>query len=151
MLGKKFTAVALSMLCPLAGASAEEGIGWIADHWCTEADGAVIEEIWLPPAGGETLGMSRTKKAGHMTGFEFLRIVNTDGVLSLVAQPGDRPPTTFTRSAGGANWVRFENPDHDFPQRIEYRRDGATLKAEIAGPGSNGEEMVILFDYQLCR
>jgi hypothetical protein len=29
--------------------------------------------------------------------------------------------------------VRFENPSHDFPQRIEYRRDGNVLRAEASG------------------
>ena len=152
MLGKIITAVALSMICLLGvKASAGEKIAWIAGHWCTDADGEVIEEFWLPPIGGEMLGLSRTRKKGQMTGFEYLRIVITDGVMSYIAQPGGRPPTLFTRSASGENWVRFENPDHDFPQRIEYRRDGDTLKAEIAGPGSQGQEMVIPFNYQRCR
>lgn len=74
----------------------------------------------------------------------------TGGVQMYIAQPGGRPPTSFKRTAGGEHWVRFENPDHDFPQRIEYRRQGDVLHAEVAGPGDNGEEAVIGFDYSPC-
>lgn len=71
-----------------------------------------------------------------------------DGVQSYIAQPGGKPPTAFKRTAGGETWARFENPDHDFPQRIEYRREGDRLHAEVAGRGKNGEEAVLGFDYR---
>ncbi len=76
--------------------------------------------------------------------------VDLDGTQSYIAQPGGRPPTAFRRTAGGERWVRFENPEHDFPRRIEYRREGDALHAEIAGPDENGKEIVISFDYSRC-
>ncbi len=87
---------------------------------------------------------------GRTTGFEYFRIADVDGVQSFIAQPGGRPPTAFKRTGGGENWIRFENPDHDFPQRIEYRREGNGLHAEVAGPGANGKETVINFDSVPC-
>lgn len=50
----------------------------------------------------------------------------------------------------GENWVVFENPQHDFPKRIEYRRDGTALKASISGPGDDGKILRIPFDYRRC-
>lgn len=125
-------------------------LGWLAGHWCG-GGGETIEESWLAPRSGELLGLSRTMRGERVVAFEFLRIAAVDGVPTYLAQPGGRPPTAFALSAGGDNWVRFENPAHDFPQRIEYRRSGDTLHAEIAGPGDGGKETVIGFDYRRCQ
>ena len=146
---RRFTAVVL-----LVGAAADAGSAaapdWIAGHWCAALGRDTVEEFWLPPRGGVAIGMSRTLRDGRTAGFEYFRIADVDGSLSYVAQPGGRPPTIFKRTAGGERWIRFENPAHDFPQRIEYRREGDALRATIAGPGGNGEETVIAFDYLPC-
>ncbi len=126
-------------------------LDWLAGQWCGGDPAERIEEHWLAPRGGELLGLSRTIRGERMVAFEFLRIATVEGVPTYLAQPGGRPPTAFARSAGGKDWVRFENPAHDFPQRIEYRRNGDTLHAEIAGPGEDGKEMVIGFEYRSCQ
>ena len=125
-------------------------LAWLAGHWCSGDAGERIEETWLAPHGGELLGLSRTLKGERSVAFEFLRIASVDGVQTYLAQPGGRPPTGFALGAAGKDWVRFENPEHDFPQRIEYRREGDRLRAEIAGPGEQGKEMVITFEYLAC-
>jgi hypothetical protein len=43
----------------------------------------------------------------------------------------------------------FENLEHDFPQRIEYQRDGDRLTATISGPGEDGEVQSISFGWDL--
>jgi len=70
---------------------------------------------------------------------------------SITSRSPAGTPTHFARTGGGENWVRFENPQHDFPQRIEYRRDGDQLHAAVAGPGNNVEEQVIRLDYRPCE
>lgn len=133
-----------------AGEDAQTDLGWLSGHWCGGDDGETIEESWLPPRGGYTLGVSRTMRGEKRTAFEFLRIEPVDGVPTYVAQPGGQAPTRFKRSAGGEQWVRFENPEHDFPQRIEYRRSGDQLVASISGPGDGGKEMTIPFELRRC-
>lgn len=123
---------------------------WLSGHWCSQVEDEVIEEYWLPPAGDRAIGVGRTVKAGKTTAFEFLRIESDAGTAVYVAQPQGRPPTTFRLTAVGADWVRFENPQHDFPKRVEYRRTDSGLHAEIAGPGKDGKEVVIPFDYRRC-
>ncbi len=125
-------------------------VDWMSGHWCAELGEETVDEFWLPSHGGVAVGLSRTRTNDRTTAFEYLRIVEMDGVLTYIAQPGGRPPTAFKRTAGGESWIRFENPAHDFPQRIEYRRDGDGLHAEIAGSGDNGSERVIPFDYRRC-
>jgi hypothetical protein len=132
--------------CTQAAATALPG--FIAGHWCA-ADGHG-EEYWLPAKGGLMLGVSRTAAPGERTTFEFLRIAIVDGVPAYLAMPEGRAATVFKQTAGGDDWVRFENPAHDFPRRIEYRRDGDALHAEIAGPGDGGAEQVIGFDFRRC-
>ena len=66
------------------------------------------------------LGVSRTVKADKMVGFEFLRIVERDGGLVYVAQPGGKPPTEFVLTELDNQRAVFVNPHHSYPQRIVY-------------------------------
>jgi hypothetical protein len=133
------------------GKSLVHDFTWLAGHWCLNRGAEIVEEQWLEPSGGLVLGMGRTVKNGRATAFEFMRIDQREGVPRFVAQPDGAPPTVFELTASGAGRARFENPAHDFPKRVEYRRAGAGLHAEIAGPGKDGREVVIPFDYLPCR
>ena len=89
------------------------------------------------------LAVSRTVKNGRMVAFEFLRIVEKDGTLFYVAQPGGRPPTEFALTAIEAASARFENPAHDFPKMIRYaKRADGKLEARISDGGTNAETYV---------
>ena len=103
------------------------------------------------PQAGEAIGMSRTVEGGRMTSYEFMRIADIEGKVQLFAQPGGEPPTAFARTDGGKDWIRFENKQHDYPQRIEYKREGENLTAEIGGPGAEGKEEVISYRYAPCK
>ena len=95
-----------------------EQLNWISGHWCSDSSGKRIEEVWLPVHGQVMIGMSRTLVGDRTSNFEYVRIVMTDQGPAFVAQPGGQPPVSFLRINGGENWVQFENPEHDFPQRI---------------------------------
>jgi hypothetical protein len=125
-------------------------LDWIQGDWCGGPDNERIEEHWLASHGSLRLGLGLTLKGSRTASFEFLRIDVVDGVATYIAQPEGAPPAAFKRTAGGENWVRFENPQHDFPKRVEYRRTGNALHAEIAGPGEGGREIVIAFAYAPC-
>jgi hypothetical protein len=140
--------IGIAMLVP-AGTQAAD-LEWLTGRWCGGEGGEKIVEQWLPPVAGETIGMSRSVRDGRVQSFEFLRIARRDGVATYLAQPGGRPATAFPRSASGADWIRFANPAHDFPQQIEYRRDGAGLVAEISGPGKDGKRRAITYRYARC-
>lgn len=123
---------------------------WLAGHWCGGSEERRLDEVWLPEAGGALLGMSRTLNHGDMESFEYMRLVSAGKVAGLHVQPNGVAPTTFVIADHGANWVVFENPQHDFPNRIEYRRDGESLQASISGPGEDGKLLRIPFDYRRC-
>jgi hypothetical protein len=124
---------ALALL--LAGQSAPApqvaDLGWMSGHWQT-ADGAT-EEDWSAPRAGMMLGTSRTIRTGVAREYEFLRIqAGADGVPVYWASPNGVPPVGFRLSRAGPASATFDNPGHDYPQRIVYRRDGEALVATIS-------------------
>lgn len=133
-----------------AAMAAPAEFDWLAGHWCGGTEERSLDEVWLPEAGGALLGMSRTLSHGEMESFEYMRLVPAGKAAGLHVQPNGVAPTTFVIADHGANWVVFENPQNDFPTRIEYRRDGTVLKASISGPGDDGKILRIPFDYQRC-
>jgi hypothetical protein len=67
------------------------------------------------------LGASRTVNTrDQMSAFEYLRIVERDGGLVYIAQPGGATPTEFVLSEVSATRAVFDNPRHDYPKRIVY-------------------------------
>ena len=121
--------------CPAATGTppSVQSLAWMAGAWQVNDQGLLTEEHWMAPGGGAMLAASRTVKDGKMVEFEFLRIEEVGGKLLYRAQPGGKPVTDFTRVEQGPSCVTFENPEHAFPRRILYWRDGATLHARIEG------------------
>ncbi len=123
-------------------------LDWLVGHWCSDSG---IEELWLTSPGDLMLGVNRTVVGGRTRAFEFLRIAADGNGVRYLAQPGGREATAFRLTDTGERWARFDNPAHDFPQRIEYRRDGERLVAEISGPGEGGRVKSIPFEFEPCR
>jgi hypothetical protein len=132
----------LLLLVPAASAQEVDSLAWMAGTWGGAKGGVESEESWTAPRGGAMLGVHRDVRAGRMVGFEFLRIDTEKDGLTYWASPGGRPATAFRLKESGSKRVVFENPAHDFPQRILYwLGDDGTLNARIEGtlqgePGS---------------
>ena len=114
-------------------------LAWLGGSWETVEGGRWTEEVWLPPRGGAMLGISRSGQGEALREFEYIRLqAGADGVPVYWASPGGRTPVGFRLTASDGSSATFENPGHDFPQRIHYRRDGDRLVATIsARDGSN--------------
>lgn len=115
-----------------------DAVSWMAGYWVGEHNGTHIEEIWLPPAGGLMVGLHRDVLPSGRSFFEYLRIEATGDTLVYVASPMGRTPTRFPARLIESRRVLFENPDHDFPQRIEYRLDDQG-RLQAAASGREGE------------
>jgi len=115
-------------------------MAWLAGAWANEGKPVLSEERWTTPAGGAMLAVARTVKGDRMVAFEYLRIVERDGGLVYIAQPGGRPPTDFVLTAFSAQAATFENPAHDFPKMIRYTLtpDGV-LEATISDGGKRAQ------------
>jgi len=81
------------------------------------------------------MGMSRTIVGEKTAEFEYLRIEQrTDGVYYVAHPKAQCPGTDFRLTRSSASEAVFENPQHDFPKRIIYRRIGDdSLTASIDG------------------
>jgi hypothetical protein len=146
-----YAALALSPLAALAGEPAEplDRLAFLTGCWRAVDGDAVIEEQWLPPAGGVLVGVARTVEGDELQLFEFLRIEARDGAWHYVAQPNGVLATWFKLTHLGDDEAVFEDPTHDFPQKIRYRKLGADeLHAETSGPGRDGKEKTFSFHYR---
>jgi hypothetical protein len=125
-----------------AGASsyAISELSWLAGDWQTAPGGrAQIDEHWTLPAGRTMLGLSRTVAGGLTSEFEYLRLEQRAEGIFYVAHPKARcPGTDFKLTRLTANEAVFENPAHDFPKRITYRKTAEGLVATVdAGDDTN--------------
>ena len=142
-----FVTIAAAAQAPAAATPSVKDVAWIAGCWDSTRNGRHVAEHWMPPEGGTMMGVSRTTAGEKTTEWEFLIIRQGAKGLDYVAKPSRQPEATFTATRASANEVVFENPAHDFPKRIIYKRDGDALTASIEGP-MNGQNRRIDFPYK---
>ncbi len=139
---KKILGAALALMLT-AQAAPQTGVGdlaWMSGRWEAVADGRWTEEVWSGPRGGAMIGFSRSGQGETLREFEYLRLqAGEDNVPVYLASPGGRsPPVAFRLAASDETSATFENPAHDFPQRIRYSRNGDSMTATISAiDGSN--------------
>lgn len=108
--------------------------GWMSGDWEMTANGMHIEEHWTRPEGGTLIGMGRTVRGGKTVEFEYLRIEERPDGVYYVAHPFARPGTDFKLMRFDGSEAVFENPQHDFPTRVIYRKNAdGSLSARIEG------------------
>ena len=158
---KLLTAITLSIICfGLLGNASSQNVtspvrsitelSWISGDWQTPLGARVIEEHWTQPAGGSMMGMSRTVGGEKTIEFEYLRIEQRADGIYYVAHPKARcPGTDFKLTRVTSSEVIFENPEHDFPKRIIYRKtaDDAITASIDAGEGTKA----MSFAYRRAR
>jgi hypothetical protein len=137
-------ALAVSLQRPAPAAS---DVGWIAGCWELTRGARHVTETWMGPEGGTLMGMSRTVANGKTLESEFMLIREAATGLEYVAKPSGQPEAVFTAIRASQSEVVFENPAHDFPTRIQYKRDGEGLLAAVEGP-ANGQTRRIEFAYR---
>lgn len=110
-------------------------VAWLAGCWAADGGEPGTVEHWLPPAGGLMVGVSRTVRSGRAAAFEFMQLRFDDrGRVVFVALPSGQHEATFVMTGNEGGAATFENPNHDFPQRVIYRRlSNEKLAARIEG------------------
>ena len=123
-----------------AAAVRVEDLAWMSGRWEAGDAGRWTEEYWSAPRGGVMLGYSRSGRAeGGVREWEFIRLqAGADGVPVYWGSPSGRPPVGFALVASEGTSATFENPAHDYPQRIRYELRGDVMVATISAiDGSN--------------
>jgi hypothetical protein len=106
----------------------------MAGCWRQVDAAEVVDEIWLAPAGGAMVGLSRAIEQDTLVSYEVMVIRRGASGLVLEAAPSGQPPAAFMAPAGSDTALGFENLTHDYPQVIRYARRGRdSLVATVSG------------------
>ena len=105
--------------------------------------GRAASEKWTRVSGEERSGVGITKDGETTIFTEKLRIIVKDRQLWYVADvPENKEPVYFKMTVISDNEFICDNPEHDFPKKIHYKRDGNKMTAVISG---NGKSIEFLF------
>lgn len=113
-----------------------QALAWMAGSWETVPTkaGAMTEEYWTSADGTVMMGVARTNRLDTTVFYEHMMIETRVDGLYYVVQPKGQEKAEFKLVKSGEREVTFENPKHDFPTRIIYRRTSDTeLLARIEG------------------
>ena len=120
-----------------SSAAQESGVArlhWISGCWVSDDGKERTEEFWFKPAGS-MIGMSRTIAGGKTVFIEYCQIAEARGEINYTVSLGmGARPVSFKLIKSSDSEAVFENPAHDFPQRIIYRLESKdSLFARIEG------------------
>jgi hypothetical protein len=126
---------------PTSDGPALADVSWLVGSWEAAVDehGCTYREVWhresdllLAGHGSETCAPTLTEREPFD---EDLRMESEARGLVYVAWPTGQDRTEFDLTSGDTHGFVAENPEHDFPTRIEYRRTDAGIDAIVSGPG----------------
>jgi hypothetical protein len=143
---KRLLFAALLGASTLASAQIQR-VAWLAGCWSLASAERSVDEQWMAPRAASMLGMSRTVRGDQLVAHEFVVVRERGELLDYEVNPSGQARTVFTSTQITDRSVVFENLQHDFPQRVAYRREGEQLLAWIEGP-RNGALRRIEYPYQ---
>lgn len=150
-------AVAIVVLGAATAARAQpvggiERVAWLQGCWEMTSAQGTVEEQWMAPRGESMIAVNRTIRGNRLVGYELVVLRVANERLAYEAHPSGQASAVFLSHVVTDSTVVFENPEHDFPQRIGYEDQGAdSLLAWIEG-GEPGRTRRIEFPYRraLC-
>lgn len=129
-------------------AAAEPPLGLLAGCWEQRDGETLIQEQWMAPQAGHTMGMARTLRGARLVAWEFMTLESNAQGVAYVATPSGRPSARFPLARHGEAMLEFTSPGRGFPSTVRYTRTGADeLLAQIEGP-AGGETRVVNFRYR---
>jgi hypothetical protein len=124
--------LALLPLALIAAQSIPEGgvhrLRWLQGDWILVEGKKTTTEHWEVDDNGNLAGAS---VSGNSHESMLIARARNRKIYLTSALPGQKP-VAFKLVRAGKNEAVFENPRHDYPQRISYRREGAGLFASIS-------------------
>lgn len=103
------------------------------------AQGKETFEIWKD----DFTGIGYTMKGKDTTFVEILSFVEIDGKLVYKVEGVNEQPTLFTITEISTHSFICENPQNEFPKKIQYEMVSDTLKAVISA-GENSIEFLFV-------
>ena len=123
-------------------------VAWMVGCWEQRTGERRRVERWYEPTGDGMRGTSRSFNGTAETAGERLRLALDSGTLVYAAHPSSQSYTEFRARTVSSTELLFENPAHDFPQRIIYRPHGAdSLLVQVEGD-RDGRQPPIAFRFR---
>jgi len=147
--------LAALLLVQAAAAQDVSDLRWLAGCWRTEPpreaeSGATFYEVWIAPDAPIIAGYDYHEGEGEVQGWGQMRI-ESNGRPEFVDMPlGSFPIRYQLLEEEPNNAATFVNadPQHDYPKRIEYRREGNRLFRRISGDQPDDAQE---FEYRRIR
>ncbi len=128
-----------------AECSTIESLQWMIGSWRAEVEPTLFLENWELAEDGAMRGYAQSKstESGEEFMHEKLRIEDRSGTLFYVADASTRrEPIAFGLARCGDDFVIFENPENDFPQKIAYTLEGPdAIVAHLTDLDNKGFEL----------
>lgn len=110
---------------------------WLIGNWENKSPEGVLTENWQKLNDSTFSASSYFIKEKDTIHFESIVLTQKDETLTYIAtvkgQNNDKP-VSFSATAESDKQLVFENPKHDYPQKITYTKGANnTLTAEISG------------------
>jgi hypothetical protein len=110
---------------------------WLVGTWENKTKKGSIYETWVKGSDSELLGKSYMLNNKDTVVFETVKLVQEKNNLFYIPTVKDQNkslPVRFTLIKSSDKLLVFENPKHDFPQKISYTKINIdSLIAEISG------------------
>lgn len=111
-------------------------LDWLEGRWVGDSPRGRWESVYTAAEGGLVLGMSKEFVGGEARAFEFEKFLVRGGEVVVIPAPNGVDSVAFKLVDHDPHERRavFVNPDHDFPTRITYERDGGRLVIRVETP-----------------
>lgn len=113
-----------------------EKAAWLLGSWKNNSDQGTMTETWIKDHT-DSYSAKTYFVIGKDTVFrELSRLEETgDNLQCVISIEGenDEKPVTFKMTKQSDDNLVFENPKHDFPNKITYQHKGDSIIAEISG------------------
>jgi hypothetical protein len=117
--------------------SAIENANWLIGEWQNTSSEGILTETWEKLNDSTYAGKSFFVIGKDTVSSETIRLEQHGKTLlyiPIVKNQNNEQPVSFALTSSTTKQIVFENPKHDFPQRISYTQTNkSALIAEISG------------------
>lgn len=121
---------------------------WLAGCWERARPTSRMVELWTPAVNNVMTGTSWSVTDTSQRELEQLRLFARGDTLVYEAHPSSQAMNEFKSTKVSANEIVFEDPEHDFPQKITYRRVGTDSLIAVTEGDRAGRAQPITFAFK---
>ena len=117
-----------------------KSLHWLNGNWerINVKPGISVNEKWQVDSPLHLTGLGVTMKGQDTLFIEKIQLVVKDNNIYYVADiKENKAPVYFKLTSVMPTGFVCENPEHDFPKKIEYQFSDSVLKVKISGDGKS--------------